>query len=211
MWKRLRDPTTAEQVKHVDAFDYSENMIERARSTYGEENNRFFHGSVLSRATCDTRTYDAAICVRVLINLRDLSEQITALGNLAYWLKPGAKLILIEGFRDGFDSLNAVRTDCGMPALRPAPINYYSYLDELKGQITSLFEIACEFHTGMFDFLTRVVYPAIVGADQIVASGDFHHKIEAVAVCTIRRNFKSWPAFGALRLYVASELARFAG
>lgn len=144
MWKRLRDPTTAEQVKHVDAFDYSENMIERARSTYGEENNRFFHGSVLSRATCDTRTYDAAICVRVLINLRDLSEQITALGNLAYWLKPGAKLILIEGFRDGFDSLNAVRTDCGMPALRPAPINYYSYLDELKGQITSLFEIACD-------------------------------------------------------------------
>lgn len=33
----------------------------------------------------------------------------------------------------------------------------------------------------MFDFHIRVVYPAIVGAEQIVASGDFHHKIEAVA------------------------------
>jgi predicted TPR repeat methyltransferase len=28
-------------VKHIDAFDYSENMIERARAKFGETNNRF--------------------------------------------------------------------------------------------------------------------------------------------------------------------------
>jgi ubiquinone/menaquinone biosynthesis C-methylase UbiE len=169
------------RVKHIDAFDYSENMIERARSSYGEKNNRFFHGSVLDRTTCEAQTYDVVVCVRVLINLRDLHEQITAIDNMAYWLKPGGKLILIEGFREGFDYLNALRLDCGMPALQPAPINHYSYLDQLRGQIMGLFEIGTEFHTGMFDFLTRVIYPALVGADQLVASGDFHRKIEAVA------------------------------
>ena len=72
-------------------------MIERARSRYGEKNNRFFHGSVLDRKTCEAQSYDVAVCVRVLINLRNLNEQVTAIDNIAYWLKPGGKLILIEG------------------------------------------------------------------------------------------------------------------
>ncbi len=36
-----------ERTRFVDAFDFAENMIERARMTYGEVNNRFFHGSVV--------------------------------------------------------------------------------------------------------------------------------------------------------------------
>jgi len=31
-------------VKHIDAFDYAENMIARAREKLGETNNRFIHG-----------------------------------------------------------------------------------------------------------------------------------------------------------------------
>jgi len=104
--RQIRD-----RVQHVDAFDYAENMISRARAIYSETNNRFFHGSVLDPATCEPGAYDAAVCVRVLINLRDLYEQQKAVENLASWLKQGGKLILIEGYRDGFEALNSLRRE----------------------------------------------------------------------------------------------------
>jgi SAM-dependent methyltransferase len=168
------------RVKYVDAFDFAENMVERARATYGETNNRFFHGSVLNRGACSEESYDAVICVRVLINLQNLDEQVIALDNISHWLKPGGKLILIEGFRDGFDALNRLRADCGMQALVPAPINLYSYLAELRTTIDRGFDCTDQFHTGMFDFLTRIIYPRLVQPDQIEEAGEFHRKIEAV-------------------------------
>lgn len=170
-----------ERTGHVDAFDFAENMVDRARSTYGETNNRFFHGSLLDRGTCDANAYDAAICVRVLINLRELHEQMVAINNISYWLKPGGKLILIEGFRDGFDALDQLRADCGLPPLMPAAINYYSRLSDLWSEIARSFESVDEFHTGTYDFLTRLVLPRIAGADQSEIWHGFHRKIEKVA------------------------------
>lgn len=170
-----------QRVKHVDAFDFAENMVERARATYGETNNRFFHGSVLDRATGSDQAFDAVICVRVLINLRNIDEQILALENMARWLKPGGTLILVEGFRDGFDVLNQLRADCHMPPLVPAPINFYSRLAELRPVIDRWFDTAGEFHTGTFDFLTRVIYPRLVEPVNVDGAGEFHHKIGPVA------------------------------
>jgi SAM-dependent methyltransferase len=170
-----------ERTGFVDAFDFSENMIERARAVYGEANNRFFHGSVIESATCAANAYDAAVCARVLINLRDLREQAAAIDNLARWLRPSGKLILVEGFRDGFETLNRIRRDCGMPDIVPAPINYYSHLAELWPTIERWFEVADQFHTGTFDFLTRLVYPRLVGPDRVDDGDEFRGKIQAVA------------------------------
>ena len=93
-----------------NSFDCAENMIERARMTYGETNNRFFLDNVLDPKNIKG-PYDAALCVRVLMNLRDLGEQKIALYNVAQMLRPGGRLILIEGFRDGFDALNQLPGD----------------------------------------------------------------------------------------------------
>jgi SAM-dependent methyltransferase len=170
-----------ERCAWVDAFDFAENMIERACRSWGERNNRFYHGSVLDPATCEATAYTAAVCVRVLINLQSLAEQVSSLDNIAGWLVPGGKLILIEGFRDGFEALNRLRHDLGLPDIVPAAINYYSYLAGLKPAIDARFEVVDSFHTGMFDFLTRIVYPRLVGPDQVESAGDFHDKIASVA------------------------------
>jgi SAM-dependent methyltransferase len=170
-----------ERVRHVDGFDYAENMIARARTNYGETNNRFFHASVLDPNACEAGAYDAAVCVRVLINLRDRGEQAAALGNIARWLKPGGRLILVEGFTDGFDALNELRRKCDLPDLVPAAINFYSSIAEFMPVIERSFTVAEQFHTGMFDFLTRVVYPRLVGPDQVGSSDDFHRKIDIIA------------------------------
>jgi SAM-dependent methyltransferase len=172
--------TLREYAEFIDAFDYAENMIERARKYVGERNNKFFHDNVLDLKHVQP-PYDAIVCVRVLINLRDLEQQRLALKNLASILQPGGKLILVEGFRDGFEALNELRADVGLGRFSPASINFYSSLEELMATVQSQFRIGARFHSGMFDFLTRVVYPAIVGPDNALGPSDFHDKVLPIA------------------------------
>lgn len=169
-----------EHAAHVDGFDYAENMIERARSYVGERNNRFFHDNVLDPKGVQP-PYDGVVCVRVLINLRNLEEQRLAVKNMANLVKPGGKLILVEGFLDGFEALNELRQRAGIARLAPATINFYSRLEDLMPTLRSEFRIGARFHSGMFDFLTRVVYPAIVGPEKATGPSDFHDKVLPIA------------------------------
>jgi SAM-dependent methyltransferase len=167
------------RVAHVDAFDYSEDMLIRARSTYGEKNNRFFHDNVLDPRNT-TPPYDVALCVRVLMNLRDLEEQRTALRNIAQMLSPGGRLILVEGFLDGFAAINRFRKSIDLAPATPNPRNFYSRLDDLLPVINEYFVLEQTWHTGLYDFLTRVVFPQLVGVDNATKPGEFHSKIEPV-------------------------------
>lgn len=169
-----------EKAGFVDAFDYSANMITMAKNYTLEKNNRFFVDNVLDLKNTEA-SYEAIVCVRVLINLRDLEEQKLALENLAKMLKPGGKLILIEGFKDGFEAANKIRTDVGMPAMQPAAINFYSHVADFKPVLDKHFTIGKTFHSGMFDFLTRIVYPTLVGAENAKEPGEFHDKIRTLA------------------------------
>lgn len=168
-----------EKVAALDSFDYAENMVEQAKAAYGETNNRFFHDSVLAPKNTG-KGYDAGLCVRVLINLRDVEEQKLAIRNMADMLKTGGRLILVEGYRDGFEAISATRRALGMMELAPAKINFYSYLHDLMPTILENFAIEQTWHTGMFDFLTRIVYPQLVGEDKTHEPGAFHQQIEAI-------------------------------
>lgn len=168
-----------ERVAHVDAFDYAENMVASALESYGERNNRFFHDNVLSPSNV-RGPYDAVVCIRVLINLRNLSEQIKAIEQMAALLKPSGTLVLAEGFLDGFMALNELRAKSGLQPLTPASINFYSRVEELLPTIEKLFEVKQQFHLGLFDVLTRGVYPALVGAENATGPADFHLKIMPV-------------------------------
>lgn len=169
-----------EIVKHVDAFDYAENMVERGKRLFGEKNNRFFHDNLLAPQHFNG-PYDAILCVRVLINLRNLAEQQQAIRNLAAALRPGGRLILAEGFMDGFEALNSLRADAALPPLEPAAINYYSRKAELMPTIEELFTVESSFHSGMFDVLTRVAYPAAVGHQNAQTSA-YHDHILQLAI-----------------------------
>lgn len=169
-----------DRVGFVDAFDYAENMVDEGRRLYGEKNNRFFHDNVLKPSLVKPQ-YDAVVCVRVLINLRDLNEQKVAVSNIANMLRPGGIFVMVEGFLDGFSALNELREKCGLERLRPAPINFYSPLADLMQHTQEFFTQGAEFHSGSFDFLTRVVYPALVGSGNATGHSDFHRQILPVA------------------------------
>ena len=149
-------------VKRIDAFDYSEEMIRRARARVGETNNRFLHDNLLSPQRLEG-PYDTVVCVRVLINLADFDQQRLAVRNLAGLLRPGGLLVLAEGFTDGFEQLNELRRRVDMPPLQPAKINFYTSLADLREVLDEQFDLEDEFHLGMYDYLTRVLYPLVVG------------------------------------------------
>jgi SAM-dependent methyltransferase len=167
-------------VKHVDAFDYAENMIERAKSRVEETNNRFFIDNVLAPQHFNG-PYDTVICVRVLINLGNKEEQYLALNNLIPQVKKGGLLILVEGFKEGFTALSDLRQAVVLPPIEPAKINFYSALSDFVPFLESHFVIEDKFHLGAYDYLTRVVYPLIVGAENAKHNSVFSEKCSQLA------------------------------
>jgi SAM-dependent methyltransferase len=167
-------------VGHVDAFDYAENMVERARETFGETNNRFIHDNVLEPQHLGS-DYDTVVCVRVLINLQDFEQQRLAVEKMAGLTRQGGRLILAEGFTDGFDGLNELRGEVGLPALTPASINFYSSLDELQPVLDEWYELEETFHLGAYDYLTRVMYPLVVGAENATHNTNFSERCSELA------------------------------
>lgn len=155
-----------ELVTHVDAMDYAENMIDRARDRVGEKNNTFIHDNILSPKHL-AGPYDGVVCVRVLINLAGFDEQLSALRTMSSLLETGGVLILAEGFNEGFRALSALRESLDMTPLTPAKINYYSDLSEFLPHVESDFELTDTFHLGAYDYLTRVMYPLVVGPDNV--------------------------------------------
>ena len=169
-----------ELAKHVDAFDYAEAMIERAKQHIGEANNRFFVDNVLRPETI-REEYDAVICVRVLINLRNLAEQRTALENLVKFVRTGGVLILVEGYREGFEALTELRAKVGLPALVPAAINTYTRISDVVSALPKFMQLASSFHLGSYDYLTRVEYPLVVGAENVTHNSGFAERSAALA------------------------------
>ena len=167
-------------VAHVDAFDFAEDMVERARAKVGEQNNRFFHDNLLAPKNIKD-TYDAVICVRVLINLANLVQQRQAVENMKRWVKPGGILILVEGFKEGFQELSTLRGKVGLPPVTPAKINVYTEIRDLTPLLYAGMTEVGNFHLGSYDFLTRVLYPLIVGAEQAKHNTTFSEQCATLA------------------------------
>ena len=167
-------------VEHVDAFDRAEIMIERAKRSFGETNNRFFVDDLL-RPDHLAGPYDLALCVRVLINLSDEADKRLALDNIADVLTPSGRFILIEGFRDGFVALNQVRELADMPPIEPGEVSLYGSAAEMESYLRRKFTVESQFHLGSYDYLTRFVYPGLVGHENTEHNTPMHNKLQKLA------------------------------
>jgi ubiquinone/menaquinone biosynthesis C-methylase UbiE len=190
-------------VKHVDAFDYSEEMISRAKETFGQTNNRFIHDNVLAPQRL-SGPYDAVVCVRVLINLRNVEEQCLAIRNLVPLLSTGGQFILVEGFSDGFASLSKLREKVGLDPLEPARINFYSSVSALLPELEQEMDLVKEFHLGAYDYLTRVVYPLMIRPAEARHNTEFSERAAALARAENPECFKQ---FSRVRGFVFSRRA----
>lgn len=168
------------RVAQVDALDSSPAMIERAKQRVGEQNNRFVCDDLLKPQSLEP-TYDAIVCVRVLINLSGLEQQLKALESMRDMLGPGGVLILVEGFLDGFGALSELRSAIGLSPVEPAAINYYSALGDLLPAIEEHFERLDSFHLGAYDYLTRVMYPLLAEDGNVSHNAEVSRRAVALA------------------------------
>lgn len=150
--------------------DYVPDMIRAARErTAGlpadvRERLEFAVGDVMSLSQ-DANSFDAVVCVRVIINLGSADRQRRGLRECARVLKPGGRLLLSEATVQGWTRLNALRREWGLPDIPMPPFN--AYLDEAEvvealGPALELEEIsnfASSYYVG-----TRVLKPLLAKA-----------------------------------------------
>jgi ubiquinone/menaquinone biosynthesis C-methylase UbiE len=182
----------SDRVKTIDAFDYSTNMIKQAKEIHQQPNVNYYEDSLVNPTSAiSEKKYDLILCVRVLINLQSLEEQKTAIENMSKLLNKGGSLILIEGYSDGFTKLGELREKLGLSNFSPAPINFYSEIDSILPTVDNFFTVDDSFHSGCFDFLTRVVNPLLNGTENTLGVSDFHEKILPLCLAYNPDEFKT--------------------
>jgi SAM-dependent methyltransferase len=175
--------TTAyrDRVESIDAFDFSGDMVDRAKRDHPDPKIRYYEASVVDPSAATACSYDVVVCIRTLINLVDLAAQRAAIENMLSWLRPGGTLVLLEGFSDGFGALGELRQSLGLPTVVPASINTYCAVADIEDLLTAGGEIVGTFHTGTWDVLTRVVLPLIAGPENVQGVGPFHPALLEIA------------------------------
>jgi SAM-dependent methyltransferase len=107
----------------VHAFDFSETRLAMARERLaGRDNVLLKQVDILKGYAWDT-DYDFIVSQRFLINLMAWPLQQKALLDLMTLLKPGGRLLMLEGSQQGVRSLNELRSALG---LQPIPIKWHN-------------------------------------------------------------------------------------
>lgn len=107
----------------VHAVDFSETRLAMAgEKLAGHENVLLKQVNFLGEYTCD-EDYDFIVSQRFLINLMEWPLQQKVLLDLMSKLKPGGRLLMLEGSQQGVDSLNELRSAAG---LEPIPVKWHN-------------------------------------------------------------------------------------
>lgn len=115
-------------------IDYVDRMVtlaeERRLALPAEIRSRleFRTGDVRSLDGIPLDAYDRVLCTRVIINLGDVEAQRQAIRELGRRVRPGGLLLLSEATVQGWERLNALRREWGLPDIEMPAFNLY--LDE---------------------------------------------------------------------------------
>jgi ubiquinone/menaquinone biosynthesis C-methylase UbiE len=155
---------------HLRGLDYIPEMIEEARSrarsakTTLQGTVGFEVGDITGLEEKDG-SYDKLVVIRVLINLGNWERQKQGLRECVRVLRPGGILLLSEATLQGWERLNQLRAEWGLPDIPMPPFNQYldqeQVVSELAGRMR-LLEI-CNFASTYY-VGTRVLKPLLAKA-----------------------------------------------
>ena len=107
----------------VHAVDFSKTRLRKAAEQLEHQKNvKLKQVDFLGRYSLDN-DYDIVISQRFLINLMDWSLQSKVILDLISMIKPKGRLIMLEGSKQGVDSLNQFRAAWG---LDPIPVKWHN-------------------------------------------------------------------------------------
>jgi hypothetical protein len=109
--------------------------------------------------------FDAAVCIRVLINLATAENQARGLAEIAECMEPGAILFISEGWQEGMDGINRRRLALGLADMGKAEYNLLMPRAEFEAEAERRFTIEDYLPLGFYLFTSRVLLPAYVAPE----------------------------------------------
>lgn len=186
----------AERPLSLKGIDYIPEMIEHAKRQLQQlkpslqADVEFATGNILD-LTEPNNHYDKAVVVRVLINLETWENQAQALGECVRILKPGGMLLLSEATLQGWQRINAFRTEWGLEPVPMPPHNTYlderliaDYVPKLGADLKEIVNFSSTYFVG-----TRVLKP-------LIAKASGQPELEKQTDTEWNRFFSLLPAFG---------------
>ena len=144
----------------VHAVDFSETRLQKARGRLaGRENVICKQVDFLGEYQLD-HDYDVIVSQRFLINLMEWRLQQKVLLDLASMLNPGGRLLMLEGSRQGVDSLNEFRAAFD---LEPIPVKWHNLFFDDRALVDFMrehgYQLITEDGLGTYFLLTRGIRP----------------------------------------------------
>ena len=158
--------------KEVVGGDFSEKMIERAKSENAKDNVSYVQ--IDARNFNLEKKFSKIITQRCLINILDWEGQKSAIKNIHAHLETGGELLMMEGLEDGRNNLNKARVEMGLDELTPVQYNYDFKLDRTKEYCSDLFDLVNIVTFGDYEMITRIVYPKMIFPEEPTYGSKFH-------------------------------------
>ena len=144
----------------ICAADFSETRLEKAAKRLNQCPNVRLEKIDFTRPYELERDFDTIVSQRFLINITDQALQMDILSNLLQLVKPGGRLVLMEGCKQGTAELNRFRNLMGLPDINIPWHNRFLDDTQLKtfmNQNGAFLE--CEDGQGSYYLLTRGLRP----------------------------------------------------
>jgi ubiquinone/menaquinone biosynthesis C-methylase UbiE len=189
--------------RHVLGVDFSAKMVEQAEKLAAETASvksrvSFREANVLDLSALAPNPFDVVISERCLINLANWEEQRRAILEMKRVLKPGGRLLMIEGTVQGLERLNALRSSVGLHSIERHWHNVLFDETSLETFLKNEFEVRQIRKMGTYYFVSRVVHPLLVAPQE----PSFGAKINEVARALALRS-EGFPEVSINALYEA--------
>src|SRR5262249_46248852 len=136
----------AQKRVRVRGLDYIPEMIAQAKARLGELRAHLV-GSVefgvgdITALDEPAAAYDKVVVIRVVINLHDWERQRQGRAEGARVLEPGGLLLLSEATVQGWERLNNLRREWGLPDIPIPGFNKYLDQDRVAAELASEMEL----------------------------------------------------------------------
>jgi SAM-dependent methyltransferase len=177
----------ARKVKTCLALEESAHLRSKAEALFAREGLRnvtLVAGDVLNLADYRGK-FNAVVTQRVVINFMSWEEQKEVIRNIHSTLRPGGYYLAIENTFEGFEALNAVRREVGLPNIKLHDWhNYFLHHDRFMEFIKPLFVIEKVHTFNLYYLLTRVftnMFARFEGFGSTAVKDDIFESADAAA------------------------------
>ncbi len=185
----------------IIGIDFAKELIKKASSNDRPENVNFQFGDITD-LEFENNFFDKVITQRVLINLVNIENQLTAVEEIHRVLRENGLFLMLETNLQGIQNLNEARSLFNMDPIIPPWHN--KVIDEsiFFSKIKHLFKLIDEVSLGNYFLVTRLIHPLLVYPEK----PNYANKINEVAFEIADKEISFAKDFSQAKLYILQKI-----